>query len=215
VTIKGGKVVVTCADGREIVAADVIVSVPPSVWKTITFEPDLPPALVPQMGSDVKYLMSLKNRFWKDAKLSADSLSDGNVQLTWEGTDGQDGDAPVEMVAFSGGPGAEAMRTIAADKRDAAYMDDLKKRYPTLPSALVASQFMDWPGTEWTLASYSFPAPGQVTTVGPLLAKGIEGKIHFAGEHTCYKFVGYMEGALHSGVTVARRLAVRDGVTRG
>jgi monoamine oxidase len=214
VTIKAGKVVVSCADGREITADDVVVSVPPSVWKTIAFDPGLPPGLAPQMGADVKYLMSLKNRFWKEAKLSADSLSDGNIQLTWEGTDGQEGDAPAEMVAFSGGPGADAMRAVAADKRDAAYMDDLKKRYPTLPDAFVASRFMDWPGTEWTMASYSFPAPGQVTTVGPLLAKGIEGKIHFAGEHTCYKFVGYMEGALNSGVTVARRLAVRDGVSK-
>jgi monoamine oxidase len=38
--------------------------------------------------------------------------------------------------------------------------------------------------------------------------------MHFAGEHTCYKFVGYMEGALSSGVSVARRIALRDGLAR-
>jgi monoamine oxidase len=38
------------------------------------------------------------------------------------------------------------------------------------------------------------------------------GRLHFAGEHTCYAFVGYMEGALDSGAAVARRLAGRDGV---
>jgi hypothetical protein len=47
---------------------------------------------------------------------------------------------------------------------------------------------MNWPSEEWTLGGYS---------------------------HTCYKFVGYMEGALNSGVSIARRLAVRDGVAKG
>jgi monoamine oxidase len=36
------------------------------------------------------------------------------------------------------------------------------------------------------------------------------GRLHFAGEHACYKFVGYMEGALNSGVSVAKRIAARD-----
>jgi monoamine oxidase len=212
VTVKNGKVIVECGDGREITADDVIITVPPSVWGNIRFLPALPPTLKPQTGSNIKYLVSLKNRFWKSENLSADSFSDGNVQFTWEGTDGQDGDAPAEMVAFSGGPGAEAMRALPAYRRDAAYMADLTKRYPAFAEAFVTGRFMDWPAADWTLCGYSFPAPGQVTTVGPLLYKGIEDRIHFAGEYACYKFVGYMEGALNSGVSIARRLAVRDGV---
>jgi monoamine oxidase len=45
--------------------------------------------------------------------------------------------------------------------------------------------------------------------VGPILHAGL-GRLHFAGEHACYKFVGYMEGALNSGVSVAKRIAARD-----
>ena len=65
---------------------------------------------------------------------------------------------------------------------------------------------MDWPSDPWTKGSYSFPAPGQVTTQGPTLYDGI-GRLHFAGEYTCYAFVGYMEGALNSGAAVAKRIA--------
>jgi monoamine oxidase len=175
----------------------------------------LPPALAPQMGSNIKYLMSLKSRFWNERHKSADSLSTGNVQITWEGTSGQPGDSPAEMVAFSGGPGAEAMRAVPGGRLDAAYRAELDSRYPALGTAFVASRFMNWPSAEWTRAGYSFPAPGQVTTVGPLLRDGIADRLHFAGEHTCYKFVGYMEGALTSGVSIARRLAVRDGAVKG
>jgi monoamine oxidase len=212
VTIKGNQVVVISANGKTLTADDAILTVPPSVWSNIKFDPALPEALRPRMCSAVKYLMSLKNRFWLTDKLSPDSESNGNIQYTWDGTAGQEGDAPAAMVAFSSGRGAEAMRAIAADKRDAAYAEELRKRYPNLAQAFVGGRFMDWPAVPWTLTGYSNPAPGEVTTVGPLMYAGVGDRLHFAGEHTCYKFVGYMEGGLNSGASIARRLAVRDGV---
>jgi monoamine oxidase len=72
---------------------------------------------------------------------------------------------------------------------------------------------MDWPGDPWTLAGYCFPAPGEVTRTGPTLRNG-RGRLHFAGEHACFKFVGYMEGGLSSGAELAKRIAVRDGVVK-
>jgi monoamine oxidase len=213
VTIGTERVVVACADGRSFTADDAILTVPPSVWDNIKFDPPLPAVLRPQMGHNVKYLISLKNRFWLSDDLSPESLSNGNVQATWESTAGQEGDAPAGMVAFSGGGGADAMSAIPPDQRDAAYAEELRQRYPNFAEAFVASRFMDWPSVPWTRASYSFAAPGEVTTMGPILHKGIEDRLHFAGEYACYKFAGYMEGALNSGVAIARRLAVRDGVT--
>jgi len=62
VTIGSDRVVVTCADGRTFGGDDVILTVPPSVWDNISFDPPLPPLLRPQMEHNVKYLISLKNR---------------------------------------------------------------------------------------------------------------------------------------------------------
>lgn len=214
-TLGSDKVIVRCADGRTFTADDVILTAPPSVWDNIRFDPALPEILRPQMGRNVKYLASLKNRFWQADHLSPDSLSNGAIQGTWDSTAGQAGDAPAAMVAFSGGPGADTMRAIPAYDRDAAYARELAKRYPNFAEAFVRSRLMDWPAIPWTRASYSFPAPGEVTTLGPLLARGIAGRLHFAGEYACYKFAGYMEGALNSGVSIARRLAVRDGLAVG
>jgi monoamine oxidase len=72
----------------------------------------------------------------------------------------------------------------------------------------------DWLSEPYSRGSYSFPAPGQVTIAGPLLAKGIGGRLHFAGEHCCYAFTGWMEGALSSGVRLARQLCERDGLAQ-
>ena len=150
VTIGADRVEVVCADGRSFTADDAILTVPPSVWDNIVFDPKLPELLRPQMGRNVKYLISLKNRFWLADNLSAESLSNGNVQATWELTAGQEGDGPAGMLAYSGGPGADAMRAIPAAERDAAYRDELAKRYPNYAEAFVASRFMDWPAVPWT-----------------------------------------------------------------
>lgn len=200
-----------CRDGRTIECDDVVVTTPPSVWSKIDFSPALPATLKPQMGTNVKYLAHTKTRLWTKNGLSQYAMSDGPVQMTWDGTDNQPGDENNVLVAFSGGPQAEECLARAKDSRDAAYAKDLEQFFPGFKDDFVKSRFMDWPRDPWTMASYSFPAPGQVTSQGPILREGI-GRLHFAGEHTCYKFVGYMEGGLSSGAELAQRLAVRDGL---
>jgi monoamine oxidase len=205
------KMIVTCRDGRTIEADDVVLAVPPTTWKKIQFNPSLPQALSPQMGSNVKYLAAVKKRFWKDHKLAPDSLTDTHLSMTWEGTDNQEGDEGACINCFSGGPASEKALAFAKGEREQKYNELLESLYPDFKANFVKSRFMDWPNEQWTAAGYSFPAPGQVTTVGPMLAKGLN-HLHFAGEHCSYKFVGYMEGALNSGATVAKRLAMRDGL---
>ena len=90
----------------------------------------------------------------------------------------------------------------------------MNRLYPGAASAITASRFVDWVSDAWARGTYSFPAPGQVTTVGPLLDRGHQSHLHFAGEYACDAVMGWMEGAKSSGIRVARRLAERDGVVR-
>jgi monoamine oxidase len=208
VEIRDDRAIVHCANGETLEADDVVLAVPPSAWHRIDFEPGLPRALRPQMGTAVKYLAVVDRRFWHDSKLGPNAVTDGPVSMTWEATAGL-GKGDVAMVAFSGGPAASACRRRWSRQRDAGYTEELAKIYPDYPRHFERGRFMDWPGDPLTGAGYSFPGPGQVTTVGPILHAGL-GRLHFAGEHACYKFVGYMEGALNSGVSLAKRL-VRAG----
>jgi monoamine oxidase len=201
---------VALADGTRVEGDDVILAVPPSVWHKIGVEPPLPAHLVPQMGVDVKFLATVKSRFWRRAGLTPNLLSDGPVQLTWEGTDNQRGPGIV-FTAFSGGPSAETCREWAPGQRTDNYLRHLEAAYPRVRQEFVRARFMDWPGDAWTLAGYAFPAPGQVTSIGPTLHEGL-GRLHFAGEHANFAFIGYMEGALGSGIAVASRIAARDRV---
>jgi monoamine oxidase len=207
------RVSVTLASGQTVEADDVVLAVPPSIWNKIGFEPALRVEIAPQMGTNVKYLMAVKSQFWKAAELAPDWLSDGPVNMLWHQTDGQKGPGAA-LCGFSGGSSAEICREWTPAERRAGYIKELSKAYKTIGANLVKDRFMDWPGDAWTRASYSFPAPGQVTVQGPLLREGVGGRLHFAGEHTCYAFVGYMEGALNSGAAIAKRLAARDGVLK-
>jgi monoamine oxidase len=92
-------------------------------------------------------------------------------------------------------------------------MATLEPVYRAIRPNFVKYRFMDWPSDPWSKASYSFPAPGQVTAQGPTLRQGI-GRLHFAGEYTSYAFMGYMEGALNSGAAAAKRIAEKDGILK-
>jgi monoamine oxidase len=209
---KGKLLLITTADGHTYGADDVVLAVAPSVWGKMQIYPPLPPALRPQMGVAVKHISALRVPCWRQVGLSPDAFTDDAVSMTWNATDGQ-GDAPVALTAFSGGPAALEVQRYRPDERDGEYLKRLEAMYPKLGEFRSGTRFMNWPRDPWTMAGYSFPAPGQVTAQGPLLRKG-HGNVHFAGEYACYKFVGYMEGALNSGATLARRLAKRDGVLK-
>ena len=102
------------------------------------------------------------------------------------------------------------VRQLAPVERNVWAYVSLAPAYPELRDSVLRERFVDWTGFPLTRASYSFPAPGQVTAFGPALVDGIAGgdlpPLMFAGEHTAYGFIGYMEGALSSGVRVGRAL---------
>jgi monoamine oxidase len=158
------------------------------------------------MGTNVKYLVGLNAMPWSHPPLSPAMLTDGPVNVTWWATEGQH-IAGAGMVAFSGGPSADICRSWTAAERDANYTRELGEIYRSLPSAIAKRRFMNWPSDPLLKGSYSFPAPTEVTRIGPQLQQPLAGRVFLAGEHTCYAFVGYMEGALQSGARTAQRIA--------
>ncbi|MFN0055701.1 MAG: flavin monoamine oxidase family protein, partial [Planctomycetales bacterium] len=204
---------VTLADGRVLQGDDVILTAPVSTWGQIEFDPPLPAELKPQMGINTKFLTHVKTRFWEEDNQSPRSFSDGVIPLTWEDTGNQPEEGGVCLTVYGGGPTAKQASDWPDPDRQPNYLAALKALYPRIAANFLAGKFINWPQDRWALGSYSFPAPGQVTTLGPILYEGL-GRLHFAGEHCCYAFIGYMEGALQSGGLLARRLAERDGLVK-
>jgi monoamine oxidase len=156
--------------------------------------------MMPQMGVNVKFLARLHQEVWLPA--SPDALTSDFVSETWHGTDHQTQSGDICVVGFSGAAAAtDAMaRYKASGTKD--FVSLFTAIYPKFRAQFVDGRFMDWPNETWTKAGYSNPAPGEITTIGKTLYQGI-GRLHFAGEHACYQFPGYMEGALRSGARAA------------
>jgi monoamine oxidase len=213
VQVKADKVIVTPAQGKPLEADDVVLTAPTSTWSRIEFDPPLPGNLTVPMGVNGKYVMAFKERFYAGEKNALNALSDGPVQATWEATNGQGDAGPHGFILYSGGPTNDDWRGWSEAERDQRLTSALKQLYPNWNGQSESRRFIDWIADPWARGTYSFPAPGQVTTVSPLLFKGL-GRLHFAGEHCCLAFAGWMEAALNSAVRLARRLAERDGIVK-
>lgn len=208
--VERGETGVRVLVGEEVIEADeVVLATTPSVWGGIAFDPPLPDALRVQMGRNTKHLTVLSGPVWRESGRGPDSLADGPVQLTWHETDNQESDEErrVVMTSFAGGSATDALRGMERSARERAILDHMERMYPGAGRAALLSRDMDWVGDRLTGGSYSFPGLGQLTSSGRTLASGI-GRLQFAGEHCCPGFVGYMEGALESGIAVARRIGM-------
>ncbi|MGE5109847.1 MAG: FAD-dependent oxidoreductase [Acidobacteriaceae bacterium] len=208
-----GKIRLAIKDHAPDEGDDIILAIPPSAWYTIRVEglPEFADKLAapPQMGANVKYLMSFDSRFWQTFASSPTLSEDGPVDLTWETTE-DDEDRDFIMVAFSGSDDAKKCAGWSDQQRKPQYLDAMQAPYPGIGQQIRCDKFMNWPDEDWTKASYYFPRMGEVTSWGPFWKAGYGGWLHFAGEHTSYAFMGYMEGALSSGYRLARKLAIRD-----
>ena len=213
IQVLSDRVIVTEASSARHVVDEVVLTVPPSLWSRIRIEPAIPSALHPQIGAAVKFLSVVNGRFWTQHGLPPAAFVFSNqspaadVGELWWGTEHQSGSSQEAMVGFVAGPAADYWIGQSTDSRNQAYARQLQAVQPGFAAAVEEMQFIDWVNDPWSRGSYSFPAPGQITSQGPLLHNGL-GRLRFAGEHACYPFVGYMEGALSSGASVAKRIVV-------
>jgi len=191
VQVRSHGVKVTLASGEIVEGDDVVLTLPPSVWKDVHFDPPLP-VKVP-MGTNVKFLA----RYAGKPGPTPNTLSDGPVAFTWE-------EGPGAFAAFAGGPAATELRSQLAGSADDYFQEQLAVRFPTLK--LADGRYLDWPGERYTKGGYTCTNVGTVTGLGPILHQGL-GRLHFAGEYASLGFCGFMEGGLNSGAALARRLA--------
>ena len=192
---------VVTTDGRVWDAAIVVVAVPAAVLPHIRFDPPLTLPLMPQTGDVIKYVARAPG-LWDETPPS--TWSDGPVAVTWGVAD--DVDSRELLACWTGGPNADFCRK--SSDIDAFYRAQLSTRFAHYAQRFQAGATTDWQNEAFIGGAYACPAPGEVTRLGPLWAKGF-GALQFIGDYTNYAFAGYMEGALRSGTQLVQRLAKR------
>ena len=203
----GSNDVRVCANGKDYPGDWVVVAVPPSCWDRIEFPFKTAPYSI-STGPAFKFLADTKKRFWMRDSLSPNGTNN-QFGMVWEGTDNDDGSGgDPELTVFAGGPSADRVDSSDSDEYFRAGLETL---YKPFRKEVEKTTPVNWTKKEWTMAGYSCPTIGQVTTAAERLYKPNE-RLVWAGEHTCMAFFGYMESALQSGMHAAQVIAKLEGI---
>lgn len=194
-------------DELEVTARHAIVTVPPALAGRIAYDPPLPAArdqLTQRtpMGSIIKCLAIYDEPFWRRDGYNGQAVAD---QLAVHAT--FDNSPP------DGSPGILLGFVVAGNARSLAQVEESERRHSVLkslaalfgPRAASPSHYveMDWSAQEWTRGCYSAHfAPGVWTGYGEALRPPV-GRVHWAGSESATTWIGYMDGAVQSGVRTA------------
>jgi monoamine oxidase len=77
--------------------------------------------------------------------------------------------------------------------------------YPNSSQHFIEASVHNWINEEWTQGGYIAYGPGQISQYWGVFQEPV-GRIYFAGEHTDTRYLGFMEGAIRSGVRVSEQI---------
>ncbi|MGB8519829.1 MAG: FAD-dependent oxidoreductase [Candidatus Tumulicola sp.] len=163
------------------------------------------------LGTNAKLHMQFRRRVWTAENYDGASYVQFPYEESWEVSASQPGDYGI-LVGFPGGrrgvlpapAHGPAPASIAGE-----YVRRLDRIYPGIAAQYTGTAYLDvWAHDRWHRGAYAYYKPGQYTQFAGI--EGVpEGNVFFAGEHTSYNNMGYVNGAVISGERAAREIARR------
>ena len=147
------------------------------------------------------YLQS-KNRFWNEQGISGFAQTDLPIRVVVNYTEAQPGPRAILGIETEGA-NSRLIAAMKPEERVRWSLENVTKIYPEMAENFDGGTSVVWDDEPWSLGAAAYFAPGEMTTMFPHVAS-VEGRVHFAGEHTSELFV--MEGAAQSGVRAAREV---------
>lgn len=219
----------TAGSLRSQMTADyLIVAMPATTLRKVSFEPGLPPLQREAIGRlnygcATKTLLQFKRRFWRGRGRPRAYGTDLPIGTLWEGNEEQPGGEGILTLLAGGSASVETKALIAGSG-----VEGLVRSLEWLGSKgmpVLAHRLVSWEDDPWARGGYAYFDPTYDPALRPWLARA-HGLVLFAGEHTSVRWQGYMNGAIESGLRAAaevrvmarfsrRRLRARDRPTGG
>jgi len=211
---------VTAVGGAQFRCKKIIVSIPTTLYKDITFIPNLPTDKQELVGSTFigaysKIVLIYRMPWWRELGLNGSFCSlDGPVCFSRDTSSEEDGYFAISC--FVVGDQFRKWSRASSQQRREAIMDQLSSMIGQEHGAKVREtiEFIEqlWPREKWSEGS---PCPVVGPNIWSRLAHTLiqpHGNIYFTGTETASSWRGYMEGAVQSGergaAEVARSLRV-------
>jgi monoamine oxidase len=199
--------VAVAGEAGEVRAGRAIVAIPPALAGRLVYDPPLPAGrdqLTQRLpgGSVVKFNLVYPSPWWRELGLSGFVYSpDEMVTMMFDATPA-DGARGVIVGFMEAAKGIEAGR-LAPAERQQRVVEHAERALGGPGEDAIGYVDRDWSAEEWTRGCYGahFP-PGTWTQFGPALREPV-GRIHWAGTETAERWMGYVDGAIESGIRAA------------
>ncbi|CAG9990799.1 unnamed protein product [Clonostachys byssicola] len=192
-------------------AKRVVVSIPTTLYPSITFEPPLPPAKrelseCTALGYYAKTIFVFNSAWWREAGLSGVmSSSQGPISFSRDSCSELDGQYSITcfIVGDSGRSwskwSAAQRRKLVAEQFDNVFGRAARDKGVAVPAPVNVIE-QEWIKEQWCRGAPSPVAmPGMLTSDSGKAMRTPYGSIHFVGTETATVWKGYMEGAVRSG----------------
>ena len=151
----------------------------------------------------VKVFLQSRTRFWLKDGWSGFVESDLPIErLTPD--PGVDPEARGALAAYPIGAYTATLEQMSETERVAAARDQTTRIFPALLTQFEGGLSHCWGLDPWQRGAFALHTPGQIGFIDTLAA--VEGRIHFAGEHTS-PWTGWMQGALESARRVVAEIS--------
>lgn len=198
------------ADELAVTARHAIITVPPALAGRIAYDPPLPSGrdqLTQRtpMGSIIKCLAIYDEPFWRREGYSGQAVADRlAVHATFDNSP-PDG-SPGILLGFLAAGNARLLGRSELPERRQEVLRSLAALFG--PRAEYPSHYveMDWSAQQWTRGCYGAHfAPGVWSGYGQALRAPV-GRLHWAGSESATTWIGYMDGAVQSGLRAANEV---------
>jgi monoamine oxidase len=185
-----------------------VLALPATILRRVPITPALPAQQHEAIarlryGRATKTLLQFSRRFWRAAGRPRAFGSDQAFGAVWDGNEEQRGRAGI-LALLAGGSASDATQAIAAKDGIgglAATLDWLGSS----KAELVGSHQVVWEAEPTSRGGYAFFDPAFDPALRLWLARPF-GRLFFAGEHTSFRWQGYMNGAVESGRRAAAEI---------
>jgi monoamine oxidase len=192
-------------EDRLIGAHYAIVTTPATKTRSLKFDPPLPPlqrSAVTRLryGPVTKTLLQCDRRFWRGHGRPSAYGTDLPIGAVWDGNEEQKAKVGI-LCLMAGGSASAEVREILAKNGSPGLLRRLDWLGASKATVL-ASQTVNWERDPWVGGGYAVFDPSYDPALRHWLARP-HGRILFAGEHTSFRWQGYMNGAIESGLRAA------------
>jgi len=212
VSVRGRAVHASVRHGRNVatlVNDYVVFALPATTLRRVPIVPALPPhqhqaISTLRYGRGTKTLLQFDRRFWRAPGRPRAFGSPLAYGALWEGNEEQSG-RPGILTLLAGGGASDATQVTVEREGIERFASSLEW-LGSDGAQLTASRQIVWQSDPFARGGYAFFDPTFDPSLREWLARPA-GRLFFAGEHTSYRWQGYMNGAVESGRRAALEVA--------